>query len=398
MTDSTTSIDIKQKTLSNGLILFMAIACGAAVANIYYNQPLLADIGHSFHTTAQQTGIISMCTQIGYAVGMFMFVPLGDMHERRRIILILLAAVALSLVGVATAQNMLWMDLASLAVGITTVVPQLLVPLAAHMATPNERGKVIGKVMSGLLIGILFARTVSGFIGGTWGWRVMYWVAALLMIALAILLRVLLPKSHPETKLTYRQLIASIGQLIVEQRTLREASIIGAMAFGAFSVFWTVLAFFIERSPYHYNSQIAGLFGLVGVVGAAAAPIAGRLVDRVSAKMVVGISVVITLLSFLIFWAFGSHLWGLVLGVILLDLGVQSAQISNQARVYNLIPEARNRLNTVYMVSYFIGGSIGSSLGAYAWNMYHWTGVCVVGILMISIGLVVWVAHRLKSF
>lgn len=381
--------------MSNGLILLMAVACGVAVANLYYNQPLLADIGRTFHATAQQTGIISMCTQIGYALGMFLFVPLGDMHERRRMILILLVTVTLSLIAVATAQNMLWMDLASLAVGVTTVVPQMLVPLAAHMAAPEERGKVIGKVMSGLLIGVLLARTVAGFIGGSFGWRSMYWVAAFLMLALAVLLRMLLPESRPETKLTYQQLIKSIGHLIVEQRTLREASIIGAMSFGAFSVFWTVLAFFIEVPPYHYGSQVAGLFGLVGVVGAATAPIAGRFADRFSAKIVVGITIAITLLSFLTFWLFGYHLWGLVLGVILLDLGVQGAQISNQARIYSLVPEARNRLNTVYMVSYFIGGSIGSSLGTYAWSQWHWTGVCVVGILMIMVGLVVWsVPHK----
>ncbi|QSO55398.1 MFS transporter [Alicyclobacillus curvatus] len=374
----------------------MAVTCGMAVANLYYNQPLLADIGRTFHTTAQQVGIISMCTQIGYALGMFLFVPLGDMVERRRMILLLLVAVTVSLVGVATAPNMVWMDVASLAVGITTVVPQMLVPLAAHMATPGERGRVIGQVMSGLLIGILLARTVAGFIGGTWGWRSMYWVAACSMLVLAIVLRFLLPESHPETQLKYRQLMKSIGQLIVEQSTLREASIVGAMLFGAFSVFWTVLAFFIGGPPYHYGSQVAGLFGLVGVVGATAAPVSGRLADKFSAKTVVGIATLITLVSFLTFWLFGYHLWGLLLGVILLDLGVQGAQISNQTRIYSLVPEARNRLNTVFMVTYFIGGSIGSSVGSYAWSLWHWTGVCVVGSLMIVMALLVWGAHRVN--
>ncbi|MBM7589020.1 MFS transporter [Brevibacillus fulvus] len=375
----------------------MATTCGLAVANLYYNQPLLADMGRSFHANAHEMGYTSMLTQVGYAVGMFLFVPLGDIKERRRLITLLLFAVAFSLVGVATAQNLLWVNMASLLVGFTTVVPQVIVPLAAQMAPEAERGKVIGTVMSGLLFGILLARTVAGFVGGAFGWRSMYWIAAILMLALAIILWRLLPKSLPEQSLTYGQLLKSMGQLVVGQPILREASLMGGLLFGGFSVFWTSLSFFLEGAPYHYSSEVAGLFGLVGVVGALAAPYAGRLADRYSANIIVGIFVVITLLSYLSFGLWGIKLWGLVLGVILLDLGVQGAQITNQARIYSLVPEARNRLNTVFMVTYFVGGAIGSSLGSYAWSKWQWAGVCLAGSIMILLSLLVWSWGRLSA-
>lgn len=392
---TTTVMSTKETHLSRGLILILATACGMAVANLYYNQPLLADIAHSFHSTPQKVGIISMCTQIGYAVGMLLFVPLADIRERRKLISILLLAVSLFLIGVATAQNLLWLDIASLAVGITTVVPQVIVPMVAQFADPAQRGKIIGTVMSGLLIGILLARTVSGFIGSFIGWRGMYWIAAAMMLFLVLLLRLLLPQNYPTSTLRYGQLVKSIGRLVVSQRTLREAAMMGAMFFGAFSVFWTSLAFFLEGAPYHLGSQVAGLFGLVGVVGAMIAPLAGRLADRFPAKVIIGIAGGINLLSFVFFWLFGAHVWGLIVGVILLDMGVQGAQILNQTRIYSLVPEARSRLNTVYMVSSFIGGAIGSSLGSYAWTVWHWQGVCFAGGAMAILGVLVWALHRI---
>ena len=399
MTNNYTGIEMNQpkgNALTKGLVLLMSITCGLAVANLYYNQPLLADMGRTFHANSHQVGNISMFTQIGYAIGMFLFVPLGDMRERRQLITVLLTSVTISLIAVAAAQNLLWIYVASLAVGITTVVPQVIIPLAAQMAEPEERGKVIGSVMSGLLFGILLARTVAGFIGGSFGWRMMYWVAAVLMLALALILKHFLPKSYPEANLTYRQVLKSIGELIVTQPTLREASLVGGLLFGSFSVFWTSLAFYLEGAPFHFGSEVTGLFGLVGVVGASAAPLVGRLADRFSPKSLVGIFIIITLLSYLFFGFLGSAVWGIVGGVILLDLGVQGAQISNQTRIYSLVPEARSRLNTVFMVIYFLGGSLGSSLGSYAWNQWQWQGVCVTGGMMIVLGFIVWGIHQLK--
>ncbi|KLU61340.1 putative transporter [Peptococcaceae bacterium CEB3] len=394
-----------QEPLSRRLLWLMAIACALSVANLYYSQPLLADMALTLHVSARASGGIPMLTQMGYALGLFLFVPLGDMKERRFLIVALLFAVALALLGVAAAENLTLLSLMSFLLGATTVVPQLIVPLAVQLAAPDEQGKVVGTVMSGLLFGILLARTVSGLIGQHFGWRAMYVIAAGLMCGLALLLRLGLPESKPAATLSYPQLFRSLRKLFLAEPELREASVMGGLLFGAFSAFWTTLVFFLRQPPYHLGAQGAGLFGLAGVAGAAAAPLAGRLADRKprtsrrrpqarpesdSARRVAGIAVLITLLAFALFTVAGKEIWGLILGVILLDLGVQSTQISNQARIYRLRPDAKNRLNTVYMVTYFLGGALGSWLGSFAWSAWRWTGVSTAGSTMVLLSLAVW--------
>ena len=366
----------------------MAITAGIAVANIYYNQPLLADMGRSFHASTQQIGFIPTPTQVGYAVGMLLFVPLGDLVERRRLIATMLAATVCTLVAAAVSPNIFCLAVASCAIGITTIVPQLILPFAAYLAKPKERGRVVGTVMSGLFIGILLARTVSGYIGASLGWRAMYWIAGGLITVLTGLVLGLLPKSQPSLKLSYWKLMQSLLELIRSQPVLREASIVGAMSFGAFSAFWSTLVFLLQMAPYHYGSEVAGLFGLVGVVGAAAAPVVGKLADKRSPRLAVGIALTISTTAFLVFWLFGHQLWGLAVGVILLDLGAQSILVSNQARIYSLLPGAQSRLNTVYMVSYFAGGALGSMFGTYSWSCLQWKGVCLVGLSMLVVAFI----------
>lgn len=379
--------------LSKNLLLLMATGCGLSVANLYYNQPLLADMAQTFHVTAREMGNISMLTQIGYAAGLFMFVPLGDIKERRRLITTLLGLVAIALISVGAAPNLTALGIASFILGATTVVPQLIVPYAAQLAGPGNQGKAVGIVMSGLFFGILLARTISGYIGDIYGWRTMFFLASALMILLLIILKFKLPQGKPSvSKFTYPQLLRSTWQLVLEQPLLREASLMGSMLFGAFSVFWTTLAFFIKEPPYHYGTEIAGLFGLVGVVGATFAPLAGRLADRKNPRFTAGMAALITLAAYIIFGLWGYRLWGLIAGVILLDLGVQSAQISNQTRIYGLLPEAKNRLNTVYMVTYFLGGSIGSLIGSYFWSLWQWNGVCTAGSALVLLSLAIWAA------
>lgn len=385
----------RKSGLTKGLILLLAAASGLGVANLYYNQPLLADIARSFGATSTEVGYVSTLTQIGYALGMLFFVPLGDIRERRGLISLLLACVAVSLVGFAESRSLAWMYSASFAVGLTTVVPQVIIPLAAQLARPEEQGKVIGTVMSGLLFGILLARTVSGIIGGLFGWRAMYWIAAGLMLGLSLLLRRALPVTKPQLSATYGQLVGSLGQLIGKYATLREASLIGACMFGAFSVFWTSLAFFLEGPPYHYSSAVAGLFGLVGVTGAAGAPLVGRLADRIAPKRIIGLLIALTFLSYVLLGAGSFSLISLLIGVVLLDLGIQGTQVSNQARIYVLEPAARSRINTVFMVSTFAGGSIGSSLGSYAWHSWGWSGVCLAGGGLVFTAFIVWAVHRI---
>lgn len=376
--------DKSKEKLGSNLIWMMAIASGAAAANLYYNQPLLAIISQSFQTSEHSVGLIPMLTQIGYAIGIFLLVPLGDLVERRRLILTMLVATAFALGVAALAPNFTWLVGASLAIGMTTIVAQLIVPFAANLASPQARGKVVGMVMSGLLIGILLARTVSGFVGANFGWRSMYWIASGLMILLALALSKLLPKSQPTLTVPYLKLMQSLFELI-RQPVLQEASLAGAMSFAAFSAFWSTLVFLLAQPPYHYGSEVAGLFGLVGVVGAAAAPLVGKLADRRSPKLTVALGLAITTISFLVFWWQGHQLVGLIFGVILLDLGVQTTMVSNQARIYSLPPEAHSRLNALYIMFYFLGGALGSFLGAYAWSRWQWNGVCAVSLLMLAI-------------
>jgi predicted MFS family arabinose efflux permease len=362
------------------LIPTMAVASGVAVANIYYNQPMLADIGRTFYADAHQLGLVATATQIGYAAGMPVFIPLGDFIERRSLVVFLFCAVSIALALAGISPNLGILVLASFLIGLTTVIAQILIPMAADLTPPAEAGKTIGTIMSGVLLGILLARTFSGFVSQHFGWRAMYWIAAAMALALALILRLRLPVMSAAPTETYWQMMRSILRLPASLPKLRQVAMVAGLFFLSFSAFWTTLVFFLAAPPYHHGSQAAGLFGLIGAVGAAVAPLAGRMSDRRSPRFVVSVAIVVVLAAFALFLGFGHHISGLVVGVILLDAGVQAAQVANQTRVLSLRADVRNRINTVYMICYFSGGSMGSLLGSYAWTKWHWNGVCGVGI------------------
>lgn len=364
----------------------MAAACGISVANIYYNQPLLTQIGRAFRGDA---GYLPMFTQVGAGAGMFLFVPLGDMWERRRLIVLVSCATAIASALVALSPSLALLAAASALLGLTSIVPHLILPFAAQVSAPEERGRVVGIILSGLLIGILLARTASGFFGAQFGWRAVYWAAAGLMGTLAFVLARALPSSEPGAAMTYPDLLRSLLTLIREQPLLRQASAIGAMLFGAFSAFWATLIFRLGEPPFHYGARMAGIFGLVGVAGALAASGAGRVADRKSPRFTVGVGILITVCSYAVMWIAGNSFVGLIAGVILLDLGVQTGHVSNQTRIYGIIPSARSRLNTVYMVSYFLGGALGSALGAWGWSVARWNGVCAAGLALSLVALAI---------
>ncbi|WP_236894549.1 MFS transporter [Clostridium beijerinckii] len=374
--------------LNRFIILIMAITCGATVANLYFIQPLLTQISTNFNISESQAGFIVTLTQIGYALGLFLFVPLGDIKERRNLIIKMLIVVSISLLLVAISPNYVILLIASLLVGFTTIIPQLIVPFAAHLAEPSERGKIIGNVMSGLLIGILLSRTFSGIVGQAFGWRSVYFCAAFLMALFAIIIKNFFPTSIPNSSISYAKLILSIFPLIKQEKTLREASINGALMFGAFSAFWTSVIFLLGSHVYNLGTREAGLLGLIGVAGAAAAPFVGRIADKKTPKFTVGISIIFSTLSYICFFILGYKLYGLIIGVILLDLGTQAGQVSNQARIHELGDEARSRINTVFMVSYFLGGSLGSFLAPLSWQYFGWIGVCSIGFIFEVMALI----------
>jgi predicted MFS family arabinose efflux permease len=372
----------------------MFAASAISVANIYYCQPLLSEIGHSLGASGQAIGYLPMWTQAGVALGMFSFVPLGDMFPRRKLIVIMCAASAATVAMMAMAPNLTLINAAGFATGLTGIVAHLILPFAAKLAPAHRRGHTVGTILSGVLLGVLLARVFSGFIGDLFGWRAVYWIAAGGMSTLAVTLRYALPYDRPESNLRYGELARSIVHLALTQPVLRQAAIIGGMLFGAFSSFWATLVFFLATPPYHYGARVAGVFGIIGAIGVLFAPWAGRLTDRKGAPFTVAIAIVTAIASYVVFDVAGRELWGLIAGVILLDLGVQAGHVANQTRIYALIPDARSRLNTVYMVTYFLGGALGSALGAWGWSRWGWNGVCAAGAAQLLAALAVSLTAR----
>ena len=380
--------------LTRSLLWLFTIAAGVAVANLYYNQPLLPEIARTFGITGARAGIVATLTQAGYAAGLLFLVPLGDVVERRRLVLATLLAVTAALVAVAAAPTFAVLCVASFLVGVTTIAPQLIVPLAAGMAEPAARGRVVGQVMAGLLVGVLGGRVVAGFVGELAGWRAMFAVAAGVMLVLAAVLARLLPPSPPTATMGYPALLRSLWPLVRAHPPVRDAALLGALFFAGFSAFWTTLAFWLKTPPLDYGSNVAGLFGLLGIAGALTAPLAGRLSDRASPRRAIAVAAGVNALAWGVMYLGGTSLIGLAVGVVLLDAGTQAAQVSNQARVYSLPSHAHSRLNTIYMVAYFVGGALGSVLGAAAWEGAGWTGVCGVGVLTIAAACLVLALGR----
>lgn len=379
--------------LSNTTLWVMTLTTGLVVANLYYNQPLLDDMARTFHVTNAQAGRVSMLTQIGYALGMFFVVPLADMVKRKRLMLIDFAFVVAALLLTAVAPNIYVLILSGFLIGCTSVIPQLLVPMAAHLADPAERGKKIGFIMSGLLIGILLSRTISGFVGAHLGWRAMFYIAAGIMMVMWLLIYLLLPEVEPNYKGNYRQLMKSLVDLVKTEPKLRLASLRGALCFACFSAFWTTLVFMLKQN-FNEGSDVAGAFGLAGAFGAIAAGMMGRLSDKMDAYKLSTITLALVLVSFVIFWFSAYSIVGLIIGVIIMDMGVQATHISNQAIIFSLNPEARNRINTIYMVTYFIGGATGTFLATQVWESYQWPGICVIGIVLSAVAIIIHLVTR----
>ncbi len=386
----------RQAAPRGGGTALLAVAAGTAVANIYYAQPLLPTIARDLGAAARDVGLVATITQVGFGTGLLLFVPLGDAVERRGLILRLLGAAGVALAATALAPSLPALVATSFVLGLVSVVPQLAVPLAAHLARPDERGRAIGAVMTGILVGILLARTVSGLLGQHLGWRAVYGLAAAGVLGLAVALRRRLPHSPPDGEVRWAALMRALVVLPAREPALREASVLGALGMATFSALWSTLAFRLEAAPHHLGPQAAGLFGLLGVAGALAAGPAGRLGDRRSPRAVGGAFLALAAASWLPLLVLDRSLAGLALGVVLVDLGVQGSHVSNLARIHALPGAERSRRNTVYMVSYFVGGSAGTALATFALSRWGWAGVVGVGMAMPSAGLALWALGRAR--
>ena len=387
-------LEAKPSAMPPSLVLVMAAATGLAVASLYYAQPLLPTMARELGMSPGRAGAIVTTGQLAYAVGLLLIVPLGDLVERRALIVLMTLLSAAGLATTALAPGPALVLVGAALTGLFSVVTQILVPFAATLAAPEERGKVLGTVMAGLLLGILLARTVAGALTTLGNWRTVFWAAAGAMLLAAALLRRILPRHHHPVNLNYLGLLRSIATLFRTERVLRVRALIGLANMGTFSVFWTAMAFLLAGPPYHMAPGRIGLFGLAGAVGALAAYGAGRLSDRGKGDLATQVFLAVLLLSWLPLAFADRSLAALLAGVLLLDLAVQGVHISNQAAIYRIRPDARSRLTAGYMTCYFIGGAAGSLLSAEAYGRFGWHGVVAVGAGFGALGVIAWVLAR----
>ena len=364
----------------------ITIGCGVTAANLYYCQPLLGALSRAFNVSEESASMINICSQMGYGLGLFFIVPLGDMVARRRLLILMHLLAAFSLVGVGFSTGIEWLFFFSVCVGITSTACQLFIPLAMHLSSDEERGQVLGTILGGLLTGILLSRSLSGFVAEFMGWQSVYFISAGFMIIMTILISAYIPGEQPAFRGNYWQLMRSLFRLFREQPVIRESAWIGACLFGAISAFWATMAFFLEKPPFAYSLLLIGLFGIIGAGGALISPYVGKITDRLGPlkPMRWGILLMLAGYTLLLEGKLGISL--VVAGIILIDVGLQATHIPNLSRNYALLPEARTRLNTIYMTFFFIGGTLGSSIGSIAWNMGGCTWVCISGILLVILG------------
>lgn len=377
------------------LLRMLAVMAGVSVANIYYSQPLLDLIRGDLHVTEFQANLIPMSGQLGYALGLLFIIPMGDLFHRRRIIVTNFIVLFGSLIVFALSKN-LWMTLvASLLTGTCSVIPQFFLPIASQFSTPDTKERNVGIVLSGLLTGILASRVVSGAVGEYWNWRMMYLLAAGMMGVCCMLVLKLLPDIRPTYEGSYSGLMKSLYTLLRRYPALRVCSVRAALAFGGFMAAWACLAFRLAEEPFRAGSDAVGFLGLCGVAGAVTASFIGGYIRRVGVFRfnLIGCTCMLTAWTCLL-WLCGESYIGLVAGIILLDIGMQCIQLSNQTSVFGLYPPAANRLNTVFMTTYFIGGSTGTFLAGTFWHWMGWQGVVLTGVLLVACSLSITLCCR----
>jgi predicted MFS family arabinose efflux permease len=363
---------VSKVKLHSAIIPLMAIAAGIIVANIYYNQPILKEIGGAVGASEMEIGKVAMLSQIGYGLGMFFVLPLGDKVNRKNLIVLISGLLTLILIAFALAKTLLVVYMLSLLIGICSVPAQIILPMAATL-DPVNRGKTVGKVFSGILVGILGARVISGLIAEWLGWRYVYGISAVMVFVITILLKLYLPNVAPKFKGNYFDLLKSTLSLIKEHRVLRHACLLGSFTFGVFCSFWTTLTFHLSTAPLNYQTGTIGLFGLIAIGGALVAPYFGKLADKGNTYRSLLISVSLMIGSVLLIKIFPFSVIALMIGIFFLDIGVQATQITNFARIYSLHEHAHSRLNTIYVTMYFIGGAVGTYCGLLSWKLGGWT-------------------------
>ena len=382
------------KTVSTGIILMMAIAVCATVANLYYNQPVLPLMGRTMGIDESHLGLIPFASQMGYAVAILLISPLGDVIRRKTLITLLSIGLTFSLLGIYFSISLWMLVVATFFVGISANITQQIIPFAASLSAPENKGKVISTIMAGLTLGILLSRTVSGTIAEAFDWRTVYLFAAIISVVVGGLLFIVLPNPEPSAKMRYSALIISMFTLVKTQPRLREAAITGALWFAAFNALWATLAIHVSNEPFSYNVQQAGLFGFVGMAGIVGAKVSGRFVNKLGANVLISMSLLFVVLGFAVLAIWGNALTGLVIGILLLDIGVFGAQIPNQVRLFSIDLKAQSRINAVYMLFYYLGAAFGSAIGVKVMAKFDWPGLTMMGL---ALALCAFVFHQTKN-
>ncbi|MBW4030972.1 MAG: MFS transporter [Acidobacteria bacterium] len=370
-----------EQRLSSTLVAVMAVAIGVIVANLYYLQPLLHQVRGDFHVSTASTSLLITLIQAGYVVGLFFLLPLGDLFVRRRLIVAIFLVAAVAMASASFIHSFALFAALTVVIGLSSVAGQVIIPLGADLAPDTQRGRVLGRLMTGLLGGVLLSRTLSGAVSEAIGWRGVYRASAVLLVAMAVVLHFALPEERPRDRFEYRHLITGGLRMMRESSELRRRGWFGATAFGAFSVLWSTLAFHLSSAPFHYSSGVIGLFGLFGLAGITAANVSGRLADQGRTRLATTSAAVVIAAAYAVLYLGRHQVVLIVVGIILLDAGSQGIHVANQSIIYAIAPAQRSTINSIYMVCFFTGAAVGSLLAGYAYAHDGWRGTCAVGAL-----------------
>ncbi|HDR4895258.1 TPA: MFS transporter [Bacillus cereus] len=386
------------KEISSGLIILLATACGIIVANLYYAQPLIGLISNVIGLSNSSAGLIVTLTQIGYVVGLLFLVPLGDIVENKKLIIILLLLSAVALTATVFVKSAIMLLVASFFIGLGSVAAQVLVPFVSYLSSEDARGRVVGNVMSGLLLGIMLARPISSLVADIWGWNSIFALSATIIIVLSFVLSKVLPTRKPTEKTNYTALLSSMWKLLRTTPILRRRAIYHACVFGAFSLFWTTVPLLLSSPAFHFSQTAIALYALVGITGAIAAPIGGRLADLGWTRPATGVALTVVIISLLLPLIIQSSssigIAMLVIAAILLDMGVSANLVLSQRLIFSLDPKIRSRLNGLFMAIFFLGGAVGSFIGGWAYALGGWSLTLWIGIVFPTIALLYFATEK----
>lgn len=379
----------ENKGIPASLLWILAIISGVAVANLYYNQPLLNRMGEDLHVSEFTANLIPMVTQIGYALGLLFIIPLGDLYKRRNIIVMNFSLLACSMLAVAVAPDIRCILAASLVTGVCSVMPQIFIPMVSQFSLPQNKARNVGMLVSGLLAGILGSRVISGIVGEYWGWRTMYYIAALMMLVCIFVVLRILPDMPSNFQGTYRGLMKSLLDLFRSQPTIRMVSARSGLCFGSFLALWACLAFKLSGPPFYAGNNVIGMLGLCGVAGALTASFVGASVRRLGVRPLNFIGCGLMIAAWAVMYIFQDTYTGFIAGIILIDIGMQCVQISNQTCALSMAPQASSRVNTIFMTTYFVGGAAGTFLAGTCWHAFGWAGVAGAGVCLTACSLLI---------